>query len=738
MREGGSRTLAVKTSFGKLRCLEAKNSTIPIFFVSRKKIILKERQMRANSRFEAKNRTQQKVFLCTAGTAVSSVLTCREIDTTSPRKQVVNYYRQNLRNHSQHVVSSAAKVFRVTNTSNVGFTQEDLPTQVLIDGVINPCYITLAIVGKTNTIHRGAAVETTIAVNPKNPRNIVAAWQQDRMSRGGALVTGIAYTFDGGETWHTIEQPFFSCKVVNGDDSWLSFSADGKKLYLSGLPHNNFPLPDTPTQMAITIAISEDGGRTWSMQEPVAASNMFFNPALGGTSKGPFLDKPSCSADPNNSCNAYVTWDAIVPNGTALTAMTFFSRTTDEGKTWSNNTVSYGDEIWATMGELMYDPFGDLCAQGLSTCDRNFLTPATGFVGDNGSSTIGNVIIILPKATPKDKQWKADQWGDDENKAKRFSGNLLNFFARFYAPATATANKYLNDAGPITFFSSLADNPVVRSQDEGSHWSTTAKIIVPNTDYAGNARATLIYPYIFTGGYIYDANGNPISGNGVSMRVSGSALIPMVYVNKKNGFLYAVYSTGQFRDDFLPQIGLTTSRDGGYTWSERVRINQTPQDAPNPQAFTAAVAVTEDGYVGILYSDFRNDPVDPSNPTSVPNNAETLTDMWLDIYKEVAGPGSTGIGLDFVQELRLSENSYVAQHGPRTTSTAGVIGGYMTNGDYSTLVANEHNFYAAFTQSHDGPFNPTVTIYEDATTGTTIALDDNYRQSPYVSIIQPY
>ena len=50
--------------------------------------------------------------------------------------------------------------------------------------------------------------------------------------------------------------------------------------------------------------------------------------------------------------------------------------------------------------------------------------------------------------------------------------------------------------------------------------------------------------------------------------------------NRKNGFLYTVYQTPQFRSDFLPQIGITTSRDGGYTWSERVRINQTPQNAP--------------------------------------------------------------------------------------------------------------------------------------------------------------
>src|SRR5437773_4358636 len=50
-------------------------------------------------------------------------------------------------------------------------------------------------------------VEPWIAVNPTNLKNIVAVWQQDRWSNGGArgLVAGVS--FDGGDTWRQVVIP---------------------------------------------------------------------------------------------------------------------------------------------------------------------------------------------------------------------------------------------------------------------------------------------------------------------------------------------------------------------------------------------------------------------------------------------------------------------------------------------------------------------------------------------------
>lgn len=613
------------------------------------------------------------------------------------------------------------KKFKLERNVNVGYPQDELPNKIFTNGAFNPCYFLTGQKGAgagrilNNTIHHGAAAEPTIAVNPTNSNNIVAAWQQDRIRGGSSLEIGIAFTFDGGKTWERTEVPFAICNGGIGSrvsDPWLSVSNEGT-FYLGALQTNAPFIPSTPNQTSMVVTLSKNGGQCWSTPISVYGSSRNApgnNP--DSSALFAFPDKNSITADPNHDKNAYITFDVFDPED-SFSGPAYVSRTTDGGETW-------------TPAKISYVTFPDLCASGLSNCDPNFLADFTGVPGDYGSQTIDNIIAVLPKANCNDKRWQNDKW---PNKAQRFSGDLLDYALRIYASPDATPEEYFDDLGPVTYFFSRDDLVVVRSQDQGSNWNSTATIVVPYTDFEGNFdpslgfRPALIFPKVFTGGYTYDANGNPDNvQHGADVRASGNT--PPFAVNATNGFLYAGYQTGQFRSDFLPQIGLTVSRDGGHTWSERVMVNRTPQNAPNPQAFTPNVAINSEGYVAIMYCDFRNDPVPLPNESS-----ETLTDTWLAIYKEVCGPGSTGIGLDFVQEIRLSEESYIMQNGPTTS------GGIMTNGDYAGLVTDGVNFYAVRTQSHNGPFTPVQTFSDGL--GTTIPVDDNYRQSPYVSIIKP-
>ena len=103
------------------------------------------------------------------------------------------------------------------------------------------CLTDQEIFGTTTTIWMGAAVEPSIAVNPKDENHIVAVWQQDRINNGGALEAGIARSHDGGKHWHHSTVPF---QICNGgftqriSDVWLSYSKDGKTLYLTALYFN--------------------------------------------------------------------------------------------------------------------------------------------------------------------------------------------------------------------------------------------------------------------------------------------------------------------------------------------------------------------------------------------------------------------------------------------------------------------------------------------------------------------
>lgn len=547
---------------------------------------------------------------------------------------------------------------------NIGYRHVNRPVPLNSN-----CLIPQAVIGETTTIYAGAAVEPSIAVNPKDRSNIVACWQQGRIDNGGALEIGIAFTKDGGISWKRTTVPLQIC--IGGisqrlSDGWLSYAPDGKRVYLCALILNISFVPTTTTQSGIIASVSKDGGASWSRPHILFSSEFFVEEPTG---LFPLADKNSITADRNHSKLAYAVWDTL-PLFSASHSYTTFSRTTDGGKTWSPS-------------RMIYNPFPDLTLHGLSN----------GI--ENDSQTINNVIVVSPK----------------KNKSKHLSlsGDLLNFMVRTYAKPGATDEEFITDSFPFQF--TLFDIAVIRSRDQGKTWENQATVVTPFEDRQ-----------VFTGGYNIE-NGEIVNGIGTQLRTGDN--IPSYNVNPKNGFLYVVWQTGQFSADQLPQIAISTSRDGGITWSSAAQVSRTPANAPNSQAFTPFVAVTTNGYVGILYSDFRND--DKSNPN------ETKTDTWLAIYREVkkTNEGSTGIGLDFVREERLSLKSYIAQSGPRTSL------GVMTNGDYSFLDTHNHHFYAIYTQSEKGPFAPPVPILNDTQTDTLLLLDKNHRTAPFVSIVKP-
>lgn len=523
--------------------------------------------------------------------------------------------------------------------------------------------------GTTTTIFHGSAVEPTIAVNPKHKKHIVAAWQQDRISNGAALNAGIAYSCNGGKTWHKSEVPFQICEggiSQRSGDEWLSYSSDGSRVYLCAAVLNATQEPGTDKQSGVVVTISKDNGATWSTPRYLFSSMEFISDP---TQQFANSDKTSITADPNHDKRAIAVWATFNPSASF------------HGDAQGSYTVD-GGESWSSVQQI-YDPFPDLIQHGLSN----------GIYNDNHASN--NVVVILPK----------------KNKKKhRLNGDWLNFTVRVYAKPNATDAQFTSDTFPLKY--TLTDIALVRSKNQGKTWKPNATVVVP----------TFVNNLIFTGGYTYNGSGNITGGVGTLMR--NDQTVPSYNVNPKNGCLYVAYQTSAFRSDQLQQIGLVTSRDGGRTWSRGAQVNRTPSQSANPQAFGPFVAVTEKGRVGILYFDFRNDDkLDPNN---------TKMDAWLAIYQEVRNPqgGSTGIGLDFVKEIRLSEESYIAQNGPLTTQ------GLMTDGDYPFLTARCDNFYAIYTKSFKGPFTPATVFFTDPAHNATVLLDNNLRTAPFVSIVR--
>src|SRR5207249_10110197 len=70
-------------------------------------------------------------------------------------------------------------------------------------------------------------IEPSIAVNPANPRNVVAVYQEGRIANGGDATNGFATSFDGGVTWAHGELPKLTTFKTQGGEVERASDAGG-------------------------------------------------------------------------------------------------------------------------------------------------------------------------------------------------------------------------------------------------------------------------------------------------------------------------------------------------------------------------------------------------------------------------------------------------------------------------------------------------------------------------------
>ena len=164
-------------------------------------------------------------------------------------------------------------------------------------------------------------------------------------------------------------------------------------------------------------------------------------------------------------------------------------------------------------------------------------------------------------------------------------------------------------------------------------------------------------------------------------------IIPDIAVDPNSGQLYAVWQDKRFDDGQHDSIALSTSTDGGLTWTQAVKVNRTPTGIPsgNQQAFTPSVDVAEDGSVSVTYYDFRNNT---TNPNTLP------TDYWM-VHCHTSAMVKCSKRSQYGSEVRLTNTSFDMEKAP-------VARGYFV-GDYEGL-ANDGADFAPFfskTQAND-------------------------------------
>ena len=151
--------------------------------------------------------------------------------------------------------------------------------------------------------------------------------------------------------------------------------------------------------------------------------------------------------------------------------------------------------------------------------------------------------------------------------------------------------------------------------------------------------------------------------------------LPDIAVNRTTGELYMTWQDGNANSLGLVGIFVSRSDDGGDTWSDPVRINQATDDTV--QAFLPTVSVADDGTVGALFYDFRND---------VLGDLPLSADVHLSLFDS---------DLNFLGERRLTPESFDFRQMLITGAR-----GYFP-GDYVGLDAAGNDFVAAFTVTND-------------------------------------
>jgi hypothetical protein len=166
----------------------------------------------------------------------------------------------------------------------------------------------------------GLFTEPSIAVNPNNPKQVVAVFQDN---------VHASYSQDSGNTWKAAADVAPANYRVSGDVSTV-FDKQGHAFvcYIAFDKLGTFNYwARGATRNGIFVRRSLDGGETWEKDHiPVAEQ-----PTQPGI---PFEDKPYVVADTSNSRyagNLYIGWT----RWTLTNSQIVLSRSTDDGKTWS-------------------------------------------------------------------------------------------------------------------------------------------------------------------------------------------------------------------------------------------------------------------------------------------------------------------------------------------------------------------------------------------------------------------
>lgn len=363
--------------------------------------------------------------------------------------------------------------------------------------------------------------ETTIAVNPNNPANIVVGWRRFDPPTGfaGVVKAGYAYTTDGGLTWNN--GTLNGTAIQNQTDPVLAVDSQGN-FYYQSLGHG--------LAIGTHVFKSTDGGRTWQsppVYQFAGDKNWIAIDQTGGIGEG----------------NIYGTWRGD-ENPDPNYVPKYFVRSTNQGLSYHQPEQAVPADIG--FGQIAIGPTGEVYMSGKAEAAAD-IDVTFGSVYD-GVYFIKSLNAKNPSAIPTFTAKKVDMGGYPAILgpiSPNPSGSVGDMqIAADRSQTALRGNVYMmaNLVPPGWETGDRMDIQFVRSRDGGETWSAPVRV----NDDAPSKTAYQWFPML---------------------GVAPNSRIDAVWYDTRNG--------GAVKPQRYSQLFYAYSWDGGVTWSRNQAV--TPQ-----------------------------------------------------------------------------------------------------------------------------------------------------------------